>query len=130
MYLPTIFQYFDFTNIFFSGETIFNSPVLLQNITCQCQPEYAGDRCQIQKNPCIPNPCQDGGQCFQEGDSFRCLCPPLRGGQTCEIQKTNVCHPNPCSNGGSCKNNARDDGFFCLCRPGKNNLTSRIFFKK
>ena len=44
----------------------------MQNVTCECQPEYSGDRCQNQKNPCIPNPCQEGGgQCFQQGDTFR-----------------------------------------------------------
>ena len=60
------------TEITESGNTIFNSPILLQNVTCECQPEYSGDRCQNQKNPCIPNPCQEGGgQCFQQGDTFR-----------------------------------------------------------
>ena len=59
------------TEITESQNTIFNSPVLLQNVTCECQPEYNGDKCQSQKNPCIPNPCQDNGQCFQQGDTFR-----------------------------------------------------------
>lgn len=53
------------TEITEAGNTIFNSPVLMQNITCECQPEYAGDRCQAQKNPCVPSPCHEGGQCFQ-----------------------------------------------------------------
>ena len=106
------------TVLFQAIQRLFHDNSTLQNVTCKCQPEYAGDRCQIQKNPCVPNPCEEGGQCFQEGDSFRCLCPPLRGGETCQIQKTNACLPNPCLNGGSCQNNAREDGFFCLCRPG------------
>ncbi len=97
------------TEITEAGNTIFNSPVLMQNVTCECQAEYTGDRCQTQKNPCVPNPCQDGGQCFQENDSFRCLCPSLRGGKRCELQKTNACLPNPCLNGGSCQN-AKQDG--------------------
>ena len=105
------------TEITEGGNTVFNSPILLQNVTCACSPEYSGARCETQKNPCIPNPCEDSGQCFQQGDTFRCLCPPLRGGKTCQIEKTNACLPNPCLNGGSCQN-GKKNGFFCLCRPG------------
>ena len=58
--------------------------------------------------------------------NFRCLCPPLRGGKTCEIEKTNACLPNPCLNGGSCQN-AKKDGFYCLCRAGYQGIFFRHF---
>ena len=127
------------TQITESGDTIFNSPILLQNVTCECSEEFTGEHCQLQKNPCMPNPCLEGGQCLSVGRStfsnsnqkeepsgFQCLCPSLRGGKRCEIRKTNDCLPNPCLNGGSCQNTEQSNegvgkgfqGFFCLCRTG------------
>ncbi|XP_040574168.2 LOW QUALITY PROTEIN: cadherin-related tumor suppressor-like [Lepeophtheirus salmonis] len=106
------------TSIVESSDTIFNSPLLLQDVRCICTPEYAGSRCQIQKNPCNPNPCLEGGNCVVRSESsFQCLCPPLRGGDLCETTQTDVCSPNPCFNGGSCQKGSRDS-FFCRCRPG------------
>ena len=107
------------TQITEAGNTVFNSPVLTQNVTCECSEEFSGEFCEIQKNPCSPNPCQEGGQCLPDGSSFRCLCPSLRGGKRCEIKQTNSCQPNPCLNGGSCQNSLmKNSGFFCLCRQG------------
>ena len=127
------------THITESEDTIFNSPILFQNVTCECLEEFSGEYCQLQKNPCVPNPCLERGQCLSIGRSsflsgnqgdessgFQCLCPSLRGGKRCEIEKSNNCLPNPCLNGGSCQNTEQSNkgngklfqGFFCLCRTG------------
>ncbi|KAJ6652753.1 hypothetical protein lerEdw1_010901, partial [Lerista edwardsae] len=34
---------------------------------------------------CIPDPCQNGGTCTEEGDQTECLCLPGYGGDACEI---------------------------------------------
>ncbi len=104
-----------------------------QTVSCTCSEQFTGDRCQAQKNPCDPSPCQFGGQCVvrhllgggssdqqqppETASTFQCLCPPLRSGDRCEKQSSDSCRPNPCLNGGTCKGSKTKD-FFCLCRPG------------
>lgn len=40
------------------------------------------------RNPCSPNPCQNGGTCSQTNTgSFMCLCPAGYGGYCCEIRE-------------------------------------------
>ena len=101
-----------------AGDTVFNAPVLKDNVTCQCGSEFGGRFCQVQKNPCSPNPCQEGQCVAREGGAgFRCLCPPLRSGERCEITKTDACQRNPCLNGAQC-HNTKSGGFICFCRQG------------
>ena len=40
---------------------------------------------EAQTNPCDSEPCENGGQCVNEGLGFRCECPPGVGGFFCEI---------------------------------------------
>lgn len=40
------------------------------------------------RNPCAPNPCQNGGTCQPTNSgSFMCLCPAGYQGLCCEIRK-------------------------------------------
>lgn len=57
--------------------------------------------------PCQPNPCQNGGVCSPQGNTFSCQCPPTYMGRCCEIRITTTtpydpCRQSPCRNGGTC----------------------------
>ena len=36
------------------------------------------------KNPCLPNPCKNGGSCKRAGSGFKCRCVGGYIGATCE----------------------------------------------
>src|SRR4029434_9112648 len=40
------------------------------------------------ESQCDANTCSNGGTCYDNGDTFRCACPPGWGGSTCN---TGVC---------------------------------------
>ena len=68
---------------------------------CQCVPGYNGTLCDVNINECSPNPCQNGGTCTDDINSYTCSCVPGYNGTSCE---TNIdeCSPNPCQNDGTC----------------------------
>ena len=39
------------------------------------------------ENPCVPNPCMNGGNCKEEKGNFTCDCQPGFEGDTCEISR-------------------------------------------
>ncbi|ELT94385.1 hypothetical protein CAPTEDRAFT_193014, partial [Capitella teleta] len=43
---------------------------------CTCAIEHA--------NPCVPNPCENGGTCESSGNGFTCTCKPGWMGETCD----------------------------------------------
>ncbi|XP_054437200.1 hyaluronan-binding protein 2 [Pteronotus mesoamericanus] len=49
-------------------------------------------------DPCLPNPCEHGGDCLDSGDSFTCSCPAPFSGSKCE-NVNNKCKENPCGHG-------------------------------
>ncbi|XP_022533491.2 protein crumbs homolog 1 [Astyanax mexicanus] len=63
---------------------------------------------------CEPNPCQNGGQCQDLFDLFRCHCPSAWGGRVCETN-ADACFSNPCVHG-SC--HMVSEGYECLCEAG------------
>ncbi|XP_063951657.1 fibropellin-3-like [Lytechinus pictus] len=68
--------------------------------------------------PCNPNPCQNGGSCKQNGNSFTCTCPSPYTGQTCQTATVSPCNSNPCLNGGTCRNINQQSAFMCSCLSG------------
>ena len=48
---------------------------------CTCLDGYSGNECQI--NPCMPNPCDNGGVCIINGNTWACNCPTGYNGKTC-----------------------------------------------
>ena len=110
------------TEIIGSENIIFNSPKIVQATQCKCLDEFVGDKCEIQRNPCNPNPCgNEGGKCIRDSkEGFKCLCPPLRGGSKCQEKIEDTCKPDYCLYGGTCKRSTFKEktSFFCLCRPG------------
>ncbi len=48
------------------------------------------------ENPCVPQPCLNGGQCVQTDFSYQCICPPGFDGKQCELD-AHVCQTQqPC----------------------------------
>uniref|UniRef100_A0A673H9K1 Delta-like protein n=1 Tax=Sinocyclocheilus rhinocerous TaxID=307959 RepID=A0A673H9K1_9TELE len=87
------------------------------NFTCACQPGFTGTYCHENINDCASSPCQNGGTCIDDIDSFRCVCPDGFDGQLCELGKnissTCLTYGEPCLNGGMCIDLLND--FYCRC---------------
>ncbi|CAN7945758.1 unnamed protein product, partial [Ixodes hexagonus] len=86
---------------------------------CLCVDAFTGDRCQIQREPCEPSPCANGGTCTPLPDDsregFKCTCRTGFTGPRCEVD-VDDCASRPCANGGTCVDGA--DSYRCLCVPG------------
>jgi hypothetical protein len=108
---------------------------------CQCPASYTGERCElliddstttifpmttltpiittppIVDDVCLLNPCQNGGTCYSNSDTYRCDCPELWTGPLCDSPVTgpgDVCSPNPCYNEGICYPSGAS--FMCSCQ--------------
>ena len=46
------------------------------NESCCCEAMYEGTYCQSDVVVCMSSPCQYGGSCMDNYDSYTCLCPP------------------------------------------------------
>ncbi|CAC5412867.1 unnamed protein product [Mytilus coruscus] len=85
--------------------------------SCKCPQGYSGILCDIYNNPCEPNPCKHGGNCFTsgQGTTYFCECASDYYGNNCE-NFNDPCSPNPCNNDGSCQ---RDGIYYkCTCKKG------------
>ncbi|XP_078420829.1 factor VII-activating protease-like isoform X1 [Cetorhinus maximus] len=51
-----------------------------------------------EEDPCLTNPCENGGTCEVKGRNFKCHCHPLYTGKTCQIVN-NPCRKNTCKRG-------------------------------
>ncbi|XP_066211332.1 hyaluronan-binding protein 2 [Saccopteryx leptura] len=49
-------------------------------------------------DPCLPNPCEHGGDCRVRRDTFACSCPAPFSGSRCQNVE-NKCEKNPCGQG-------------------------------
>ncbi|CAC5395286.1 NOTCH2 [Mytilus coruscus] len=51
---------------------------------CTCDVGYSGVNCEF--NPCMPNPCKNGGTCtVRGGNTYRCACFSNTGGSRCQF---------------------------------------------
>lgn len=44
-----------------------------------------GRDCHTDIDDCAGNPCMNGGECVDQVDSFRCICPVGFAGEMCEV---------------------------------------------
>ncbi|GFR18023.1 hypothetical protein TNCT_641342 [Trichonephila clavata] len=83
----------------------------MSSYNCHCPRGYVGKTCEI-KDPCMKNPCKNGGRCTFDTSSYNCVCSHGYVGKTCEIK--DPCTENPCKNGGICEISLHS--FKCVCR--------------
>ncbi|XP_017279721.1 hyaluronan-binding protein 2 [Kryptolebias marmoratus] len=91
------------------GECVLtSSPPFYQ---CKCKWPFQPPDCK-HIAVCEPNPCQNGGQCIQEGNNFDCQCPEGFRGRFCHVG------PNDCyvDDGETYRGNVSEteDGYDCL----------------
>jgi hypothetical protein len=71
------------------------------------------------ENPCLSNPCQNGGKCHPSFESsvakYSCECSKDYSGLQCQI--LNQCYPQYCLNGGQCRLNYVGAPY-CVCPVG------------
>ncbi|XP_076810067.1 uncharacterized protein LOC143452826 isoform X1 [Clavelina lepadiformis] len=108
--------------------------------TCECRPGYWGSSCLY--NPCVPNPCENGGFCYsvtqqsrQSPFTFNCVCAPGYRGITCrdrmvvtispKVGTTTTSSPNlqclsnPCRAPCTCQPSCRhEQGYVCVSNNG------------
>ncbi|XP_076607153.1 protocadherin Fat 3 [Chaetodon auriga] len=82
---------------------------------CSCSAGFTGGRCEVELTSCMPNPCQNGGDCRPVGSAFLCGCPRGLGGLICD-EDVNECVQSECGNGGECVNTF--GSFYCNCSEG------------
>jgi uncharacterized membrane protein len=66
-------------------------------------------------DPCLVDPCVNGGVCEADGDVAKCVCLPEYEGDLCELS-VDDCAAKPCLNGGSCLDGA--GSYTCSCLDG------------
>jgi hypothetical protein len=62
------------------------------------------------RDECVP--CENEGQCENDGTRYSCRCAPGFDGPQCQ-RNIDECAPNPCQNGGTCRD--RVNGYTCSC---------------
>ena len=88
---------------------------------CACDMGFSGDPVAgcVNATPCMPNPCQNNGQCTSSGPGlYMCTCPMGYEGTNCE-KPIDGCAKNPCQNGGMCMMTGPGT-YACTCAMGWN----------
>uniref|UniRef100_A0A3B3QTF5 Sushi, nidogen and EGF like domains 1 n=1 Tax=Paramormyrops kingsleyae TaxID=1676925 RepID=A0A3B3QTF5_9TELE len=55
------------------------------SFSCSCLAGFTGRTCHIDVDECASHPCQNGGLCKDQTNSYTCMCGPGYKGQLCEI---------------------------------------------
>ena len=51
-----------------------NSKFRVNDYTCGCEPGYKGRHCETDINECEPNPCNNGADCTNLLNTYKCNC--------------------------------------------------------
>ena len=71
--------------------------------------------CNVDIDDCASHPCQNGGQCTDGLNSFKCTCASGYTGTQCDVD-IDECSSGPCENLGTCIDQI--NAFKCLCETG------------
>uniref|UniRef100_A0A3P9JA40 EGF-like domain-containing protein n=1 Tax=Oryzias latipes TaxID=8090 RepID=A0A3P9JA40_ORYLA len=64
---------------------------------CRCQPNFGGERCEVDQSGSCEGYCLNKGTCLQrDNGSMVCRCPPQFTGSTCEIDRCHYCRDGTC----------------------------------
>lgn len=47
---------------------------LFSSYRCDCEPGWVGKNCDLDRNDCLPSPCQNAGTCVDRLNTFTCKC--------------------------------------------------------
>jgi hypothetical protein len=86
-----------------------------ESYECSCDLGWSGKDCDVEKDPCDPSPCQNGGSCSPSLDGAVCECLAGFTGPKCNQVVEDACTPNPCMNG-TCESTLA--GAVCDCDAG------------
>lgn len=63
-------------------------------------------------DPCLSNPCWNGGYCQSNGKTWSCVCPIGFSGANCRTLSLNPClDADACKNNGICRPTSNEQGF-------------------
>lgn len=75
--------------------------------------------CENISDPCLGNPCQNGGTCIADVTQYSCECEDGFSGPDCTLGTTfDPCRSRPCFNSGICVVGVTGTSFYCHCLAG------------
>lgn len=86
-------------------------------IECDCSKGFTGSRCEVDKDDCQSQPCQNGGKCIDGMGAFQCDCSDTGyEGTACQLNIDECSVHGPCQNGATCHDTY--GSFTCECATG------------